>query len=501
MTQVLLTGKGERISFGLFELDPHSGELWKSGMRVRLPGQPFKVLVALIRQAGEVVTREELQAEVWDSNTTVDFERALAGTINKIRDALGDSADNPRYVETLTKRGYRFIAQVTYTHTPMADAAPARAAADDPAEARAALRPSPPYAVALPVPVELLLPTSEVETALLPAVSMDKRRAARWSVRERVLGAAAAILLLALLTTLYYWHRPLHPQPLRIEQISHFIPIFSGPPNAESFLTLATDGDRILTSVSVDGRPRLSAIYISTGEVHKLATPKELSSNSLEDISKDGSKLLLRSQLSSESEQPLWVTPSAGGSGLRIGNVLAQDATWMPDGVSILYANGNDLYTVQADGGSSKLYATLQGRAFWMRWSPDGRLLRFTLVDPVTHSTNLYELEAGSRTARPVRLPGLTPQPACCGTWTADGGAYVFEASENLWELEGEYHSPTLIQLTNGPLRFFSPVAARSGFRIFFLGLEPTSGLQQFSEARHEFQPAPAFLADANRLD
>ena len=99
--------------FGLFEVDAQAGELWKAGYKVRLAGQPFTVLMTLLARPGEVVTREELQLQVWGTNTTVDFERALAGAINKVREALGDSADNPRFIQTLPKRGYRFIAPVT----------------------------------------------------------------------------------------------------------------------------------------------------------------------------------------------------------------------------------------------------------------------------------------------------------------------------------------------------------------------------------------------------
>jgi DNA-binding winged helix-turn-helix (wHTH) protein len=98
--------------FGLFELDLSAGELRKSGVKLRLQGQPFQVLALLLERAGEVVTREELQQKLWPSDTFVDFDHSLNTAINKVREALGDSASNPRYVETLARRGYRFIAPV-----------------------------------------------------------------------------------------------------------------------------------------------------------------------------------------------------------------------------------------------------------------------------------------------------------------------------------------------------------------------------------------------------
>jgi DNA-binding winged helix-turn-helix (wHTH) protein len=98
--------------FGVFELDLSAGELRKSGVRLRLQGQPFQVLALLLERAGEVVSREELQQKLWPSDTFVDFDHSLNTAINKVREALGDSASSPRYVETLARRGYRFIAPV-----------------------------------------------------------------------------------------------------------------------------------------------------------------------------------------------------------------------------------------------------------------------------------------------------------------------------------------------------------------------------------------------------
>src|ERR1700758_1139797 len=100
------------VRFGIFEVDFAAGELRKHGIRIKLRGeQPFQVLAILLEHAGEVVTREELRRQLWAADTFVDFEHSLATAISKIRDALGDSADSPRYIETLPRRGYRFIAE------------------------------------------------------------------------------------------------------------------------------------------------------------------------------------------------------------------------------------------------------------------------------------------------------------------------------------------------------------------------------------------------------
>jgi len=101
-----------RLRFGVFEMDLRAGELRKHGMQVRLQKQPFQVLAMLLEHAGEVVTREELQKNLWPADTFVDFDHGLNKAINKIREALGDSAESPRFVETVSRRGYRFLAEV-----------------------------------------------------------------------------------------------------------------------------------------------------------------------------------------------------------------------------------------------------------------------------------------------------------------------------------------------------------------------------------------------------
>jgi TolB-like protein/DNA-binding winged helix-turn-helix (wHTH) protein/Tfp pilus assembly protein PilF len=101
-----------RLRFATFEVDAGSRELFKQGRKVKLQEQPFELLLALLEQPGEVLTREELKQRIWPDDTVVDFDRGLNRAVSRVRDALGDSADNPRFVETLSRRGYRFIAPV-----------------------------------------------------------------------------------------------------------------------------------------------------------------------------------------------------------------------------------------------------------------------------------------------------------------------------------------------------------------------------------------------------
>ena len=117
MEQARLSGHPETddriIRFGAFDLCLPTQELRKHGVRIRLQGKPFRILCALLEQPGHVVTREELRARLWSSDTFVDFESGLNTAVNRLRVALGDSADNPSYIETLARIGYRFIADIS----------------------------------------------------------------------------------------------------------------------------------------------------------------------------------------------------------------------------------------------------------------------------------------------------------------------------------------------------------------------------------------------------
>src|SRR3954451_11798921 len=122
MGYATLGGEGLRgkrvVRFGSFELCLDTGELRKLGIRVRLQGKPFHILSALLQEPGHVVTREELRSRLWPADTFVDFESGLNTAVNRLRVALGDSAENPIYIETLARLGYRFIAPVGVSNAP-----------------------------------------------------------------------------------------------------------------------------------------------------------------------------------------------------------------------------------------------------------------------------------------------------------------------------------------------------------------------------------------------
>jgi Tol biopolymer transport system component/DNA-binding winged helix-turn-helix (wHTH) protein len=396
-------------------------------VRVRLQSQPFKLLAVLLEHPGEVVSRETLQIELWGSDTTVDFDHGLGIAVNKLREALGDSAENPRFVETLAKRGFRFIAPVKALDT---HATPA-------------------------------------ETEVLPAPG----RPAVWHWLAAGLGLVCLLLAAALLL------RPPVRTPYRVAQVTYSGHVLTNDLDVESFSSSASDGTRIYFSHMDNGNPVLAVALAANGEISHFKLPSEIGAPLIGSLSPDGSKLVVRSHLQAEPEQPLWIVPTLGGDARRVPNVLAHDATWMPDGRRLLVASGNDLTEVGADGSDPHKLLTTPSLAFWLRWSPDGRRLRYTLRDAKQQTAELWEVNADGSNAHPL-LPGWSqPASECCGSWTPDGEYFVFQShhsgrseiwvrQERPWYLAGG--EPR--QVTNGPIEYQAPSTTPGSDRVTFIG-------------------------------
>jgi Tol biopolymer transport system component/DNA-binding winged helix-turn-helix (wHTH) protein len=450
-----------KARFGLFEANLKTGELYKSGIRIRLQAQPFRVLSYLLENAGEVVSRDQLQQHLWGKNTVVDFEHSLGTAINKIRDALGDSADNPRFIETLAKRGYRFIAPVAF---------------------------DPPALSELP---SLDAAVAPIEEKVRPGQGIPL-----WA-------AFAALGTIAVLAGLVIWALvPSVPQAIQVSRVTSSGRVSPGDTFLENLPGSATDGTRLYFPELENGRTRLAQALIPDGETTSLTLPDEIVAPLLGDISPDGSKLLIRNHISAEAEQALWIVPTLGGAARQIPGVLAHDATWMPDGQHILYATGNTLWIAGENGELPQKFASLSGRPFWLRWSPGGSVLRLTLLDPANHTTSLWELSANGKESHQILSGWSAPATECCGSWTSDGKYFVFQSrhngENNIWMLRERDATPVL--LTNGPLDYQAPITARTGHRVFFIGSDTRAELLEYSASNKSFLPFGEALMTANRV-
>ena len=427
-----------RLQLGLYEVDLKSGELWRAGVRIRLQSLPFKLLAALLEQPGEVVSRETLEQQIWDAGTNVDFYHNLGMAVTKLREALGDSAENPRFVETLAKRGFRFIA-----------------------------------------PVKVL---EEGPAVPQPAASSPPRPAKR-SSWPWIAGAVTCVCLL--FWGLFFLRVAAH-RPYRVMQITHSGHVLVNDLDVESFSSSANDGARLYFSQMDNGNPELAIALAANGEISPFHQPSEIEAPLIAALAPDGSRLLIHSHLQAEPEQPLWVIPTLGGNARRIPNVLAHDATWMPDGNRLLIAHGNDLVIVNDDGSDAHKLLTTPGLAFWLRWSPDGKRLRFTLRDPMRQTTELWEMGEDGGNPHPL-LPGWSrPTSECCGNWTPDGKLFVFQSwhsgHSDIWALR---ERPWFLrdrkprQITNGPLDYEAPSTSPGSDRIYFIGVNSQIELLQ----------------------
>ncbi len=442
----------QHVRFGVFEVDLSSGELRKCGIRVKLQHQPFQVLCALLESPGGIVTREELERRIWGGTVTVDFEHGLRTAVNKLREALGDTADSPRYIETVPRQGYRFVAPLRGIPTMSSPAETVEGARVD--------------------------PVSEPARPALLRVSGTQGVLGR-SRRFWIVVAGSAFCILAALSVWLWWKEPVPPPIPQFTQVTWSNRIDTGSSVREWFPGVATDGSRIYFSEMRDGRAVLAYTSLTQGDAQELITPAEIIRPTVADISRDGTKLLVRSMILAEMEQPLWIVPTTGGSAARALGGLAHDATWLPDGRSILYAAGRELLIAKNDGRPPRKLATLPGRAYWIRYAPDGSSVRFTIIEPTTRATSLWELSADGKDLRPV-LPGWShPQSECCGSWMPDGRHFVFQSgrtgTRSIWALEERPRrlwsasSPHPIQITAGPLGCLAPTPARSGDRIFVI--------------------------------
>ena len=420
-----------RVQFGIFEADLEAGELRRSGALVRLQSQPFKLLAALLVHPGEVVSREALQRELWGADTTVDFDHSLGIAVNKLREALSDSAENPRFVETLAKRGYRFIA-----------------------------------------PVKVVDPHASAAVADSSAAKARAGSPLGWWL-------AGCLAFLCLLLGLFLILRQPVRRPFRVAQVTFSGHVLTNDLDVESFSSSASDGTRIYFSHMDNGNPVLAVALAANGEISNFPLPSEIGAPLIGALSPDGSKLVVRGHLQAEPEQPLWIVPTLGGDARRVPNVLAHDATWMPDGQRLLVASGNELTIAGADGSDPHRLLTVQGMAFWLRWSADGSRLCFTVRDSKRQTSELWEVSADGSNPHPL-FPGWSqPSSECCGNWTPDGQYFVFQSShsdsahseiwvrrERPWYLADR--EPR--QVTNGPLDYQAPSTAPGGDRVYFIG-------------------------------
>jgi Tol biopolymer transport system component len=402
----------------------------------------------LLERPGEIVTREELQKRLWPGDTFVDFDLSLNSAVKKLRQALSDDSENPRFIETLYRRGYRFIG-------------PVNGSPPSPKSPRAA------EAVATP----------SVSEKQSPSVRARTIRVLPWAIVAVLVSVAAGLFL----------SKP--SQPPRITgytQITH-------DGRTKGFGVLVAGGERLYIEELELDRFVISEVAVSGGETAIL--PISLPNPMIEDITASGSALLVSTSEGTAGQDDrvhefdsVWALPLPAGSPHRMGDLVANSATWSPDASEIFFSAGQEIFNANSDGGNPRKLATGSGSVFGLRFSPDRRRLRFAVHDLKTDSDSLWELNRDGSGLHPL-LPGWNESPQeCCGNWTPDGKYFLFESfragRNNIWVLPERAHwfggHTEPVQLTNGPLDFTRPVPSRDGKRIFTLGVQPRGELVRY---------------------
>ena len=439
------------LRFGVFELDPLAGELRKKGMKIRLQGQPVDILVMLLQRPGETVTREELHKKLWPADTFVDFEQGLNNAMMRLRAALDDSAETPRFIETMPRRGYRFIGEIKQE----------------------------PVAIAIP-------PSNTV-----PLVNWRK-----WSIWLAVIGMVG----LALLIPGAYRTPSPSPQTPRVSGYSKLTndPLPKVVLNFPVQIQLFTDGPRIYFSQAAAGLDSIAEISSSGAFDGSMSSIRTSFRGPIPTgISPDGSQLLATSALF-QRDQPIWVVVLPSGTSRRLGDLIGHDASWSPDGRTIVFAKNHELYRTDSDGSTPEKLATLpNGAATFIRWSPDGTRLRFTITDNVDTFASLWQISStGGDLHRLFSIWGGSHPQECCGNWTSDGKYFVFQATRGgttgIWAVHEEMLSsptpnPSPVQLTSGPIRFTAPLPSKDGKQIFAIGVQLRGELTRFDPKSQRF--------------
>jgi len=471
-----------KLRFDVYEVDPRAGELHKHGYRVPLEDRPFRALVILLQQAPDLVTREELQKELWPADVFIDFDHGLNKAIGKVRRALNDSAEKPRFVETVGRRGYRFIGPLIPATAPIATAPTANDGRDT------AVAPVTPTVVVIEKP---------------------HRHRRPWLL------AGALALAVLLLTFLF---RPAMPKP-QVSKVSQITK--SG--EAWPLEPMATDGPRLyyqgLSTSASEANWRVKQVLLNGNEETVIpGTSDRVHSFRMRGLSADDTEFVALSPLDrhssgeqSSSEQALtapsltapslaaqWMAvtlPVVGGSPRRLGSLVADDATWSHDGSTLAYARGNQIFLSNPDGTGSRVLATVPGDIAYVSWSPDDRWLGFTVL---TEQQTLWEVGTDGHGLHERRFNWPGKALECCGSWTPDGRYYVFrsrrDGASNLWALEEKSpwwrrSNPDPVQLTFGPMNYYQPLPSRNGKTIFAIGMLPGGELVRYDAKQKDFVP------------
>ena len=444
----MTAGKPFVFRFEDVEVREREFTLTKAGEVLPVEPKAFRVLLFLLHNPQKLITKEELLDAVWaDAAVT---ESSLTRSIAKLRRALGDDFQEPRYIATVATVGYRFVCPVEVSEETRGGDG------NEPADI-----------------------STEAASGTPPAKVPDERR---WRFRGRWV-VAAAVLAVGIVSIIWNLRRPLPPlRVTRYTKITH---------DGRDKWPVGTDGSRLY--LYQHSLYTIGQVGIAGGEIVPISVLASADvfegeySDYLSDVSPDGSSFLI------QKDGGVWNFRVLGGSVRRLGD--GRNSVFTPDGKSVTYTAGKgDISIVRSDGTETRTLASVGGVPGAFAWAPDGSVLRFS------RDGKLWEISSSGTGLRPLLAGWHAPNGLCCGRWTPDGKFFLFLSGgpapeeSQIWALDerrGLFRQPPAepVPLTTGPLSWSSPIPGKDGKSIFATGITYRGELVRFDVKARELKP------------
>lgn len=432
-----------------FRLDLRLRQLYRRDRLLRLERIPLELLVLLVEHPRQIVSREQIVERIWGGGVFLDTDNAIRGAVHKIRRALRDNPDQPRFIQTIVGQGYRFIGPVESTAAEI--------------QVRRA---------------------SELEAQQPRPVSPGIRAGRRW-----IGWVTAGLMALAVFLAAYAIFLPL-PVPKVVAFPRS--PVSDG---ADPWQPLITDGVRVYFLERTGNRWDLVQTSAAGGEVSRVPTP--FTHTRVFAVSREGSEFLIGDFSEGRSSMPVWIWPVHGGTPVRVGAIRADDAAWSPRG-DVVYTSGTEIRAVRRDGSGDRLRIRAAGTPRHLVWSPDGTRLMFTVIDERMESFTIWEAAADGGGARLSYLNSLDSAPKCCATWTPDGRYLLFTSRHNgttdLWAVRERppwwrWGPNQPVRLTSSPVSVHSALPLSNGKHILAFADAERFESNTYSTASRQYAP------------
>lgn len=504
MTNSFSDHPAERARFGPFEVDLHTRELWKFGTRVKLVGQPFEILSILLARPGKLVTREELRNRLWPSDTFVDFNHGLNAAVNKLRDALSDSAEEPRYIETLPRRGYRFRAEVEW----IGAEAGTDAQNNDVAVTSKAEESSPPVVLA-----------RKVETPSFNRALPSSRN--RW-VRY---GSASALMLATIFVAAVLVrtvpgvrakisHEPVERTVPLLSIANTFSPAFSPDGNRVAFYRAHSAEASAGIYVSAVGSDQLLQLTSNDDDCCPVWSPDARWIAFTREHNHEYSIYLVPSDGGGEEKRKSEQISMSGPSAFKVaysvtserkldtGGVMPRrgDIDWSPDGKSIAFSGPDGLYLVTLNSPNARRLSDTPPLAedWGPAFSPDGTRVVFVRQHQNNLSNEILSVAvSGGEWAHVFSEPG---QIASRPQWASDGHSIIFSSNRRghpaIFRVNLDSTPDSAYQMKETGTPSWDPAVSRSGYRFAYERLLRSLSIWQMDLA-DEGQKHPYLLVSS----